>query len=48
MTATQSAFFSMMELAIRWDCSLHKVVDAAILGQLRVVIGIPPDRKSVV
>lgn len=42
MTATQSAFFSMMELAIPWDCGLHKVVDAAILGQLRVVIGIPP------
>lgn len=42
MTATQTAFFSIMELFIRWDCGLHRVVDAAILGQLRVVAGIPP------
>lgn len=42
MTATQTAFFSIMELFIRWECSLHRVVDAAMLGQLRVVIGIPP------
>lgn len=42
MTASPSAFFSLMELAIRWECTLHRVVDAAILGQLRVVAGIPP------
>lgn len=42
MTVSPSAFFSIMELAIRWECTLHRVVDAAILGQLRVVIGIPP------
>ena len=42
MTASSSAFFSIMELAIRWECTMHRVVDAAILGQLRVVAGIPP------
>jgi len=42
MTASPSAFFTMMELAIRWESALHRVVDAAILGQLRVVAGIPP------
>mgnify|MGYP000020551008 FL=1 len=42
MTASPSAFFSMAELAIRWQCPLHKVVDGAILGQLRVFIGISP------
>lgn len=42
MTATPSAFFSIVELSIRWDCGLHRVVDAAILGQLRVVTGIAP------
>ncbi len=42
MTTAPSAFFSIMELAIRWECTMHKVVDAAILGQLRVVVGIAP------
>lgn len=42
MTTAPSAFFSILELAIRWDCTLPKVVDAAILGQLRVVVGIAP------
>lgn len=42
MTATPSAFYSITELSIRWDRCLHKVVDAAILGQLRVVTGISP------
>ncbi len=42
MTASTSAFFSIMELANRWECTMHRVVDAAILGQLRVVTGIPP------
>ena len=42
MTAEASAFFSIIELAIRWECPLHKVVDAALLGQLPVVVGIPP------
>ncbi|MCC5988740.1 MAG: hypothetical protein JJT95_13750 [Pararhodobacter sp.] len=42
MSISPSAFFSIMELAIRWECALHRVVDAAILGQLRVVAGIAP------
>ena len=42
MNASPSAFFSIMELAIRWECTLHKVVDAAVLGQVRVVVGIAP------
>jgi len=42
MTASTSAFFSLMELTFRWECTMHRVVDAAILGQLRVVAGIPP------
>ena len=42
MTATPSAFYSIMELSIRWDHGVHRVVDAAILGQLRVVTGISP------
>jgi hypothetical protein len=42
MTATPNAFFSIAELAIRWECGPNKVVDAAILGQLRVVTSIPP------
>lgn len=42
MTASTSAFFSIMELAIRWEWTMHRVVDATILGQLPVVAGIPP------
>lgn len=42
MTASTSAFFSLMELTFRWECPMHRVVDAAILEQLRVVAGIPP------
>jgi hypothetical protein len=42
MTTSPSAFFSIMELAIRWERPLHRVVDAAILGQLRVIVGISP------
>jgi len=44
MTAAPNAFFSIMELAIRWECTPPKVVDAALLGQLCVVVGIPPVR----
>ena len=50
MTATPSAFYSFTELAIRWEYAPSKVVDAAILGQLRVVTGIPPvdcDRQRI-
>jgi hypothetical protein len=42
MNTSPSAFFSIMELAIRWECTVHRVVDAAILGQLRAVIGVSP------
>ena len=42
MNVSPSAFFSIMELAIRWECTMHRVVDAAILGQLSVVAGISP------
>ena len=42
MTSTPSAFYSFKQLAIRWECMASKVVDAAILGQLRVVTGIAP------
>ena len=50
MTSTPSAFYSFKQLALRWECMTSQVVDAAILGQIRVVTGIVPvdcDRQRI-
>lgn len=41
MTIPKS-FYALEDLAARWESSIHKVVDAAMVGDLQVLAGIEP------
>lgn len=44
MTLTQREYFTIEEVAVRWECTIADIAGLAVKGKIDIVTGIPPVR----